>query len=162
RGAAVARAIALAAGLVRQRAGQKTFPDAGRPDEDHVVVLLDPATGGELADHGFVELAAGRVVDRFDARLRGLGVGFLWCGGGGGWRGGGGRGGPAEAVLEERVAVAIGAGLDGAGPGAGRFEPLRAVALGQAQDAEARAIALLGMRTVREDRLDQGGRLGAD
>src|SRR5437867_841874 len=69
---------------------------------------------------------------------------------------------PVEAVLEDRIDVAIGAGLDGAGPGARRFEPLPAVALGQAQDAEARAIALLGMRTVREDRLDQGGRLGAD
>src|SRR5437899_7565690 len=72
------------------------------------------------------------------------------------------RGEPVEAVLEDRVDVAIGAGLDGAGPGARRFEPLQAVALGQAQDAEARAIALLGMRTVREDLLDQGGRLGAD
>src|SRR5207245_8273183 len=30
------------------------------------------------------------------------------------------------------------------------------------QEAEARAIALLGMRTVREDRLDQRGRLRAD
>src|SRR5256885_17222028 len=72
------------------------------------------------------------------------------------------RGEPVEAVLEDRIDVAIGAGLDGAGPGARRFEPLPAVALGQAQDAEARAIALLGMRTVREDLLDQGGRLGAD
>src|SRR6266403_1415492 len=48
------------------------------------------------------------------------------------------------------------------GAGAGGFKPLGAVALGEPQDAEARAIALLGMRTVREDRLDQRGRLGAD
>ena len=40
-------------------------------------MLLDPATGGELADHGFVELAACRIVDRFDARLRELELGFL-------------------------------------------------------------------------------------
>jgi hypothetical protein len=60
-----------------------------------------------------------------------------------------------ETVLEDGVDVAIGAGLDGAGPSAGRFEPLRAVPLGQAQDAQAGAIALFGMRTVREDRLDQ-------
>src|SRR5229473_1280361 len=48
-----------------------------------------------------------------------------------------------EAVLEDRVDVAIGAGLHGAGARAGRFEPLRTVALGQPQDAQARAIALL-------------------
>src|SRR5256885_3779169 len=35
------------------------------------------------------------------------------------------RGEPVEAVLEDRIDVAIGAGLDGAGPGARRFEPLR-------------------------------------
>jgi hypothetical protein len=32
-------------------------------------VLLDPAAGGELADEGLVELAAGRVVDRLEARV---------------------------------------------------------------------------------------------
>ena len=37
------------------------------------MVLLDPAAGGELADHGLVELAAGRVVDRLDTRLGELG-----------------------------------------------------------------------------------------
>jgi hypothetical protein len=58
--------------------------------------------------------------------------------------------------------VAIGAGLDGPRPGARRFKPRGAVALGQAQDAEAGAIVLLGMRPVGEDRLDQRGRLGAD
>jgi hypothetical protein len=42
------------------------------------------------------------------------------------------------------------------------FEPLGAEALGQAQDAEAGAIALLGMRPVGEDRLDERGRLGTD
>ena len=30
-------------------------------------MFLDPAAGGELADAGFVELAAGRVVDRLEA-----------------------------------------------------------------------------------------------
>src|SRR5207249_8944021 len=38
----------------------------------HVVMFLDPAAGGELPDHGLVELAAGRVVDGFEARLREL------------------------------------------------------------------------------------------
>ena len=67
-----------------------------------------------------------------------------------------------EAVLEDRVDVAIGAGGDAARAGARGFQPGRAVALGQAQDAEARAIALLGMRAVGEDRLDEGRGLRAD
>src|SRR5207245_11643955 len=62
RGPTVAGAIALAAGLVGERAREEAFPDAGRPDQDHVVVFLDPAAGSELADDGFVELAAGRIV----------------------------------------------------------------------------------------------------
>ena len=37
----------------------------------------DPAAGGELADDGLVELAAGRVVDGLDARLRELELGLL-------------------------------------------------------------------------------------
>jgi hypothetical protein len=49
-------------------------------------------------------------------------------GGEGELRRGHGRGEPVEPVLEDRVDVAIGAGLDGVGPGAGRFEPLRASA----------------------------------
>jgi len=47
-------------------------------------------------------------------------------GGEGKRRRGRGRCEPVEAVLEDRVDVAIGAGLDGAGPGARRFEPLPA------------------------------------
>src|SRR3989441_7764626 len=76
----------------------------------------------------------------------------------------GGRGGrePIEAVLEDRVDVAVGARVDRAGAGAGGFEPLGAVALGQAQDPEARTIALLGMRAIRENRLDQRGGVRAD
>src|SRR5207245_9540309 len=77
RGPAVAGAIALAAGLVGERAREEAFPDAGRPDQDHVVVFLDPAAGGELADDGFVELAAGRIVDGFETRLRELELGLL-------------------------------------------------------------------------------------
>ncbi len=56
-----------------------------------------------------------------------------------------------EAVFEDGVHVPVGAGLDGAGARAGRFEPGAAVALGQAQDAQTGAIALLGMRAVGED-----------
>ena len=67
-----------------------------------------------------------------------------------------------EAVLEDGVDVAIGAGGDTARPGARGFEPRGAVALGQAQDAETGAIALLGMRPVGEDGLDEGRGLGPD
>jgi len=35
--------------------------------DDDVVVLLHPAAGGELADHGLVEFPARRVVDVLDA-----------------------------------------------------------------------------------------------
>jgi len=77
RGPTVAGAIALATGLVGERAREEAFPDAGRPDQDHVVVFLDPAAGGELADDGLVELAAGRIVDGFEACLRELELGLL-------------------------------------------------------------------------------------
>src|SRR5206468_6813384 len=76
-------------------------------------------------------------------------------------RRGRGRGESVEAVLEDRVDVAVGARVDRDGAGAGRLEPRGAVALGQPQDAEARAIALLGMRPICEDRLHQGGGLRA-
>src|SRR5438093_10178315 len=65
-------AIGLAGGLVRQRAGDEAFADAGGPDQDDVVVFIDPPAGGELTDHRLVELAPGRVVDGFEARLREL------------------------------------------------------------------------------------------
>ena len=76
-GAAIAGAIALAARLMGQGTGDEALPDARGPDQDHVVVLGDPATGGELADDGLVELTAGRVVDGLNARLRKLELGFL-------------------------------------------------------------------------------------
>jgi len=71
-GPAVAGPIALAAGLVREGAGDETLPDAGRTDQDDVLVILDPAAGGELPDDRLVELAAGRIVDGFEAGLREL------------------------------------------------------------------------------------------
>ena len=56
-------------------------------------------------------------------------------GGQGELRRGRGRCEPIEAVLEDRIDVTVGAGLDRADARAGGLEPLRAVALGQAQDA---------------------------
>jgi hypothetical protein len=74
----------------------------------------------------------------------------------------GGEGQPIEAVLEDGVDVSVGAGVGGAGAGTGRFQALDAVTLGEAQDAQAGAIALLRVGTIGKDRLDQGGGLGAD
>jgi hypothetical protein len=63
--------------LVGERAGDEALPDAGGPDQDHVVVFLDPAAGGELAHHGLVELAARGIVDGFEARVGELELGLL-------------------------------------------------------------------------------------
>ena len=69
-----------------------------------------------------------------------------------------GQGQSIEAVLEDRVDVTIGARTDTKSAGARGLEALVAVALGEAEEAEARAIALLGMGPALEDGLDQ--RLG--
>src|SRR5206468_8068271 len=69
RGAAIEGAVALAASLLRESAGDEGLADACGAGDDHVVVLLDPAAGGERADLGFVELTASRVIDVFDASL---------------------------------------------------------------------------------------------
>ena len=53
------------------------MPDAGRAGDEDLLVLLDPAAGGELADDGLVELAPGRVVDRLEARVREFELGLL-------------------------------------------------------------------------------------
>jgi hypothetical protein len=58
-------------------AADETLPDPRGPDQNHVVVLGDPAAGGELAGDGLVELTAGRVVDGLDAGVRELELGLL-------------------------------------------------------------------------------------
>ena len=73
-----------------------------------------------------------------------------------------GSGEAVEAVLEHGVDVAVGAGADGDGAGAGGLQPGLAIALAEPEEAETRAVALLGMRAVGEDRLDEGGGLRAD
>src|SRR5262245_50735816 len=67
-----------------------------------------------------------------------------------------------EAVLEDRVDVAVGAGADGAGARTSLFQPRIAVPLGQAQDAQAGAVPLLRMRTISEDSFDERGSVRAD
>ena len=62
------RAI-VAAGLVAERRGQPTFPDAGRTDESQIVVRLDPFALDELLEQCAVETARAAVIDVFDAGL---------------------------------------------------------------------------------------------
>ena len=69
---------------------------------------------------------------------------------------------PVEAMFEDRVDMPVGARADGDGPGTGGLQAGVAIALGEPQDAEAGAVALLGVRPVGEDSLDEGGRVGAD
>jgi hypothetical protein len=70
------------------------------------------------------------------------------------------RVGQGRIVLEDGIDVAVGAGLDRAGAGARGLEPLGAVALGQAQDAEAGAIERTDLRFVAAlGRLNAGASL---
>ena len=69
---------------------------------------------------------------------------------------------PVEAVLQDRLDVAVGARAGGERARARGLEPLVAVALGQPQDAQAGAVALLGVRPLGEDRLDQRAGVRAD
>src|SRR2546428_8615695 len=77
RGPAIEGAVALAAGLVREGTGQEALPRPGHPADEDPLVFLDPATGGELADDGFVELAPRGIVDRLEARVREFQLGVL-------------------------------------------------------------------------------------
>ena len=55
---------------------------------------------------------------------------------------------PVEAMFEDRVDMPVGARADGDGAGTRGLEAGVAVAFGEAQDAQARAVALLGVRPV--------------
>ena len=68
-----------------------------------------------------------------------------------------GRCGPLaiEVVLQDRVDGGVGARADLQRPAAGGLEPLGPVALGQPQDADAGAEALLGVRPLAQDDLDE-------
>src|SRR2546422_5137044 len=65
--AAVERPISLAAGLLGKGAGEEALARPRRPGDQELLVLVYPAAGGELADDGLVELAAGGGGDRLDA-----------------------------------------------------------------------------------------------
>ena len=71
RHAGVVDGVAVAAGLLRQRAGQPRLADAARAGDQQAAVLGDPAAGGQLLEQRLVEPARRAVVDVLD---RGLAV----------------------------------------------------------------------------------------
>ena len=77
RDAAIERAVAVAARLMGERAGDEGLAGAGGPGDEHVVVLGDPAAGGELAEQRLVELTLGPIVDGLDAGLGQAELGLL-------------------------------------------------------------------------------------
>jgi hypothetical protein len=62
---------------VGEGTSDEALAGAGGAGDEDLLVLGDPAAGGELADDGLVELPAGRVVDGLDAGLRQFELGFL-------------------------------------------------------------------------------------
>src|SRR5690242_5115428 len=65
-------------------------------------------------------------------------------------------------VLKDGGDRAVGAGAEHERPGAGGVQPLGAVSLLQAEDADAGTESLLGMRPRAQNDLHQGGRVVAD
>jgi hypothetical protein len=61
------RATAVTARGLRERGGEVALADAGLADDDHVEPVVDPAAGGEVADDGLVEAAAGVAADILEA-----------------------------------------------------------------------------------------------
>src|SRR5215468_4568229 len=81
RGSPVERSVALATGELCEGTAQIGLPGAGRADDDHVLVLGDPAAGGELAELRAIQLASSRIVEVLDARARQLQLGLPQRGG---------------------------------------------------------------------------------
>ena len=75
-----------------------------------------------------------------------------------------GRVGPfaINIVLEDRVDRRVGPRADIEGTSAGRFQPVRAMRLGQPDNADAGSKALFGMRALAQDDLDERRRAGAE
>ena len=71
----VHRAVSLSTGFVGERAGEVGLADAGRADDEHVVMLLDPGTLGQLQEQRLIQPAAVAEVDVLDTgRLAQLGL----------------------------------------------------------------------------------------
>src|SRR5262245_39109171 len=63
-----------------QRTGDEALAGASGAGDEDLLMLVDPAAGGELADDAddaLVELAAGRVVNGLDAGVRQLELGLV-------------------------------------------------------------------------------------
>src|SRR4051812_41124714 len=56
----------IAASLVAERAGDPAFADTGRPDDQQVLVSLDPLAGDELLEQRLVEAARRLDIDVLD------------------------------------------------------------------------------------------------
>ena len=65
----VVHGVAVAAGLLRERAGQPGLADAAWPRDEQIAMLVDPVTGGELLEQRLVEPARRSIVDILDRRL---------------------------------------------------------------------------------------------
>jgi len=63
-------AIAVAAGLLGERAAEPRLADPAWPGDEQAAVLGDPAAGGEALEQRLVEAALRAVVDVLDAGLR--------------------------------------------------------------------------------------------
>lgn len=74
--APVARSIAVPAGLVGQRTGQKALADAGGPDDQDGLVLGDPAARRELANETPIKAPARRVIEGFETGVGRLELGL--------------------------------------------------------------------------------------
>jgi hypothetical protein len=64
--ALIEHGMIVSAGLVAEGAGEPGFSDAGRTDNDQILLLLDPAAQGKLLEQRAVETAIGTIVDALD------------------------------------------------------------------------------------------------
>src|SRR5262245_41542594 len=76
RQAGVVDGIAVATGLVGERARQPRLADASLADDEEITALGDPSAGGELLEQSLVELTLRSIVDVLDT---GLGVAQARC-----------------------------------------------------------------------------------
>ncbi len=120
---------------------------------------------GHAGEAELIELAQGWMKQHGRPPIRSLEVG--WAAGMlvmGGRLVGGVRIGrtSVDVVLQDRSDRAVGQAVDLEGAAAGGFEAIGPIALAQAKDAETGAEALLGMRLLFEDGLDQASCVRAD
>ncbi len=102
-------------------------------------MLLDPAASGELADKGFVELAAGGIVDGLHAGMGNLELGLLQ--------------GAGEALVLPRVPFRLHEEAEALVEGERDHVGLRLlVGPGRSHRAELQRVELLGRRSIEHGR----------